>query len=165
MGLLSCQLCGSLIRSLGFVFTSPLLRSCGPKTPPPLIPGRCRAEELWTHRRLRRSAQAAFTRRSPSHVTTIPTRPLNVRLLSHPTTQSTLKPVHITESRTAATPPPPAPATLQAPAPGVVAGFPRFVKSNFLYRNSRRFLHDDTLTIRCVHGCICALCVRVWNEH
>ncbi|KAG2430351.1 hypothetical protein HYH02_013715 [Chlamydomonas schloesseri] len=62
--------------------------------------------------------------------------------------KSTLKPVHITESRTAATPPPPAPATLQAPAPGVVAGFPRFVKSNFLHRNSRRFLHDDTLTIR-----------------
>ncbi|KAG2444257.1 hypothetical protein HXX76_001014 [Chlamydomonas incerta] len=62
--------------------------------------------------------------------------------------KSTLKPVHVTEARTAATPPPTAPATLQAPAPGVVAGFPRFVKSNFLHRNSRRFLHDDTLTVR-----------------
>lgn len=98
--------------------------------------------------------------------------------------QSSTKPQHIVEARTAAPPcagpsgrspsaspgayhqaplgmplaaaagagPASCQATVVAPRPGVVAGFPRFVKANHLHRNSRRYLQEDTLTIRCVCG-------------
>lgn len=98
--------------------------------------------------------------------------------------QSSTKPQHIVEARTAAPPcagassrgpsaspgayhqaplgtplvvaaaagPGSCQATVVAPQPGVVAGFPRFVKANHLHRNSRRYLQEDTLTIRSVSG-------------
>ncbi|GIM04778.1 hypothetical protein Vretimale_9265 [Volvox reticuliferus] len=55
---------------------------------------------------------------------------------------------HITESRTAHMPSPTEPAAIVAPQMGVVAGFPKFIKANFLHRHPRRFLPNDTLTIR-----------------
>ncbi|EFJ45165.1 hypothetical protein VOLCADRAFT_94597 [Volvox carteri f. nagariensis] len=58
------------------------------------------------------------------------------------------RPQHITESRTVHAPFPAEPAAILAPQPGVVAGFPKCIKTNFLHRNARRFLPDDTLTIR-----------------
>ncbi|GLC42425.1 hypothetical protein PLESTF_000811200 [Pleodorina starrii] len=58
------------------------------------------------------------------------------------------KPTHITESRTAHSPSPSQAAAVQAPHAGVVAGFPKFIKANFLHRNGHRFLPDDVLTIR-----------------
>ncbi|KAG2486294.1 hypothetical protein HYH03_014999 [Edaphochlamys debaryana] len=63
--------------------------------------------------------------------------------------RSSSKPAHVTEARTAAAPPPPDAAAVLAPCPGVVAGFPKFIKANFLHRNARRFLADDTLVVRC----------------
>ncbi|PNH12211.1 BTB/POZ and MATH domain-containing protein 6 [Tetrabaena socialis] len=54
------------------------------------------------------------------------------------------KPQHITEARTAALPLTALPPTQS----GVLAGFPKFIKANFLHRNARRFLQDDILTIR-----------------
>ncbi|GFR51193.1 hypothetical protein Agub_g13540, partial [Astrephomene gubernaculifera] len=63
--------------------------------------------------------------------------------------KSKLKPQHITEARTASTPTAPTEAAaIMAPQPGIVAGFPKFIKANFLHRNARRFLPDDTLTVR-----------------
>ncbi|KXZ46424.1 hypothetical protein GPECTOR_43g860 [Gonium pectorale] len=61
--------------------------------------------------------------------------------------QSASKPQHITEARTAGDASQ-GPAAVLAPHAGVIAGFPRFIKSSFLHKHWQRFLVEDTLTVR-----------------